>query len=268
MRLYRARGGSKAQSLRFLAFVARARNDLSGAIGKERAALASDPSIPYVADWLVKEYHLLGLPREALAIGQGRLGGNYRPMWLAGERRELRRRIRSAPRSVLAAPDSGEALFALGAMRDWATLTQLHGLREPTSGDLCQLHGVLLPQIIIALRETGQVPESRRLIDCMRRRVDSELSMTMRSPDGEPGRTQMRKASLLALTGDRTAIEWLDRAITRGWLGQYYSSKLADWPQFDALRDDPRLAKLQQRIDATIARERAEVVRDLGAVAR
>ena len=52
----------------------------------------------------------------------------------------------------------------------------------------------------------------------------------------------------------------LDKALARGWVGQYYSPNLADWPQFDALRADPRYAAIQRRIDARIAKERAEVI--------
>ena len=259
--LYRQRGGSVAQTLRFTAVLARARGDLSAATAAERAGLARDPNLPYVADWLVREYHLLGLRKEALALGKGRLGGRYRNLWLSGDREGLRRLVGAEP---AAAVESNEALFTLGALRDWPTIARLHALRPPTAGDLCEYHSILIPQTIIALRETGKIAESERLTQCARARVERELAMTMRSPEDDPGRSEVRKASLLALTGDRSAIEWLGRAVERGWIGQYYSGKLADWPQFDALRGDPQLAKLQRRIDATIARERAETLRDLG----
>ena len=59
-------------------------------------------------------------------------------------------------------------------------------------------------------------------------------------------------------------LDLLEKAVKRGWPGQYYSSQLADWAQFDALRADPRYAALQKRIDATIARERAEVLASTG----
>ena len=262
VRLYRRRGGSVAQTFRFTALLARARADLSASTAAERAGLARDPNLPYVADWLVREYHLLGLREEALAMGQGRLGGRYRKLWLSGDREGLRRLVRIDP---AAAVESGEALFTLGTLRDWPAIARLYSLRPATAGDLCNYHNLLVPQTIIALRETGKIAEGQRLIKCARARVERELAMKMRSPEDDPGQLEMRKASLLALTGDRSAIEWLDRAITRGWLGQYYSSRLADWPQFDELHGDPRLAKMQRKIDASIARERAETLRDLGA---
>lgn len=262
VRLYRRRGGSVAQTFRFTALLARARGDFSASTAAERAGLARDPNLPYVADWLVREYHLLGLREEALAMGQGRLGGQYRRLWLSGDREGLRTLVRNAP---AAAVESGEALFTLGALRDWPIIARLHSLRPPTVGDLCYYHNLLVPQTIMALRETGNIAEGQRLTKCARARVERELAMTMRSPEDDPGGLEMRKASLLALTGDRSAIGWLDRAITRGWLGQYYSGRLSDWPQFDALRGDPQLAKLQRRIDAKVAREKAETLRDLGA---
>ena len=70
----------------------------------------------------------------------------------------------------------------------------------------------------------------------------------------------MAQASFLALRNDPRALDWLGRAVQRGWVGQYYSPNLTDSAQFDRLRTDPRYAALQKRIDATIARERAETL--------
>ena len=57
------------------------------------------------------------------------------------------------------------------------------------------------------------------------------------------------------------SLNWLDKAITRGWLGRPYSSRLSDYPQFDASQGNPKFAMLQRRLDATIERERAETLR-------
>ena len=116
------------------------------------------------------------------------------------------------------------------------------------------------PFVIMALQAHGAAGEARRLLACIQRQVTNQRAMIYRSPDDAPGELEMMQASLLALRNDRRALDWLDKAVQRGWLGQYYSANLADWPQFDGLRADPRYASIQARIAATIARERAEVL--------
>lgn len=106
--------------------LARARSDLSASTAAARAGLARDPNLPYVADWLVRDYHLLGLREEALVMAQGRLGGRYRKLWLSGDREGLQRLVRNAPAP---AAESGEALFTLGTLRDWPAIARLHSSR-------------------------------------------------------------------------------------------------------------------------------------------
>ncbi len=260
---FRQRGGQEAQILRFSGMVALARGDLSGAIKDHRAALKADPSLPYVASWIARHYALLGMPNEALAVTHAREIYRFRRLWTAGDREGTRLLARSAPAEVMTAPDSEAAVFALGAMRDWPALAAALNIHPGTLDRLCPSSSRMVPQAIIALRQAGQVAASRKLLDCMRSHVDRELSQAMRSTEDDPGQLEMRRASVLALTGDRSAIDWLDKAVRRGWLGQYLSSRLSDWSQFDGLRGDPQMAVLQRRIDATIARERAEARRDL-----
>lgn len=264
---FRQQGGPEPQVLRFKGIVAFARSDLSEAIKLHRAALKLDPTMPYVASWIARHYALLGMPNEALAVKHAREIYRFRRLWSAGDREGTRLLARSAPAEVMTAPDSEAAVFALGAMRDWPALATALNSHPGTLDRLCPSSGRALPQAIIALRETGQLGASRKLLDCMRGHVDREIGQTMRSTEDDPGQLEVRKASVLALAGDRSAIDWLEKAVGAGWLGQYYSSRLSDWPQFHLLLGDPRLAKLQQRIDATIARERAEAQRDLGQAA-
>ncbi|MEO7635440.1 MAG: hypothetical protein ABIS38_07325 [Sphingomicrobium sp.] len=260
VRQYLERGGSQAQALRFTGFLQRARGDMSGAIKAERAALARDKTLPYSASWLARQYFMLGMRDEALAIDQGRGEWRYRRSWFGGDRAETRRLVVSDLSKVWASFDSNEALFALGALRDWPAIARLHAIRPASAGDICHAAGVSLPLTIIALREIGQTAQSRRLSACMGKRIASERAMTMRAPDDDPGRLEMRQAALLAMAGDRTALAWLGKAVDRGWVGQNFSTRLADWPQFDALRSDPRYAQLQRRIDAHIARERRQTL--------
>lgn len=262
IRSYRRRGGAEAQALRFTGFVARAQGDISGAIAAERAALRLDPRLPYVAGWLVSEYSFLGLANQALGIEQGRGAGQFRRMWVLGDRAGLVRLARSNSASIARAPDASVALFALGAERDWRTIGEFLRDKDATLIEFCASQFPLVPQVIIALHKTGQIEKSRGLLSCMRERVELAQKMTMRAPDDDPGRLEMGKATLLALSGDSKAIDWLDKAVKRGWSGQYYSARLSDWPQFDALLDNPRMAALQRIIDARIARERREALRD------
>ena len=112
----------------------------------------------------------------------------------------------------------------------------------------------------MALERQGRGAEGAEILGCVQRSLTRQLAMRFRSPDNAPGELELWQASLLSLRGDRRAFDWLDKAIARGWLGQYYSTSLTDWPQFDSLRGDPRYAEIQRRIDARVAKERAETV--------
>jgi len=75
------------------------------------------------------------------------------------------------------------------------------------------------------------------------------------------GDFEFDQATLAALSGDGgAAIDWLSRAIDRGWLGLPCSSSLADRPQCDALRTDSRLAALPARIDRRVAEQRSKAL--------
>jgi TolB-like protein len=258
VRQYRARGGSAAQASRFMAIIARARDDLSAAAAADRAAM-KDPKTPYVAEWLAREYALLGLRDRAAAVAPRRNG--FQRLFVAGQWDELRRSALEAGTQAWSDPDVDFAIFALGAARDWNGLARLYRSRNAAFADYCNADPHSVPVLVLALNATGERPAAKRLWDCAMQRSRTAMSMKFSSPNAEPGRLQFRIASLLAVAGDKRAMDWLTQAVQRGWLGQYYSPRLSDWPQFDGLRADPRYAALQKRIDATIARERAETGR-------
>ena len=112
----------------------------------------------------------------------------------------------------------------------------------------------------MALQHAGRAAEAQNLLQCIRRQVAKQLGQRFRANDDAPGELEMMQASVLAIRNDPKAIDWLDKAVKRGWLGQYYSSSLADWPQFDRFSADARYTAVQQRLRATIARERAEAL--------
>jgi len=112
----------------------------------------------------------------------------------------------------------------------------------------------------MALQHQGRSGEAQHLLHCMQSQVTSQLAQHYRNPDDAPGELEELQASLLAIRGDRSALDWLTKAVQRHWLGQYYSADLNDWPQFDGLRIDPRYGALRQQIFGTIARQRAQVL--------
>lgn len=260
---FRDKGGARAHVLRFLAAIARGRADLSSSIVLGRAAIAADPNVPFAGDWMASEYQLLHLPE--LAVRSEPNMSQVRRQFIRGQRAALRS-IGSEPDALWMMPDFPFILFVLGAGRDWPALAAAYDRRPDRAADPCGGRE-LLPLFILALKETGRGAEGERLRACMERSVRHELKMSYRGPDNHPGALEMRMASARALGGHGDALDWLERAVRRGWRGQYFSTRLADLPQFDAIEGDPRLVTLQREIDGWAARERTETLRRLGASA-
>lgn len=258
-RNYRARGGSEGQYHRFLATIARGQADLSAAAMHDALAFRLDKDMPaYVPENLANELALLGLRDRASAAWPHR--GDYGSLLIAGRFDELAQKAMIDGPKVWSDRSPDLALFALGRARDWSALAQLYRERTPRFSDYCNEDPHSVPLLILALRATGDMDEAERLRRCATSRLDREAGMKWASPNAEPGRLEFRRSALLGAAGDKRALDWLDKAVQRGWLGQYYSADLADWPQFDAFRTDPRYAAIQKRIDAVIARERAEAL--------
>jgi TolB-like protein len=258
IRLFRARGGSEAQALRFLGTVASRRSDLSGSIAAQRAAHAKDPSVPYVQIDAAKTLALLGLHDQA--VREWPSPADFGRLFVSGDRSQMLRWLEQNRAKVWNEREYESALFTLGTSRDWNSLALLYRTRPARMADFCNAETHSVPLMVLALRASGNAPEAQRLLGCATKRLDFEMRQKFSSPNAEPGRLEFRRASLLGVQEDRRGIEWLEKAVQRGWLGQDYSARLADWPQFDGFRSDPRYAALQKRIDATIARERAETL--------
>lgn len=259
VRKFRDRGGQPQHVYRFLATIARARSDLSRSARYDLAAYRADKTTPYVSAWLARIYSLLGMDEQAIQAWPHPTP--YGRLFIAGRRDELLQKARTdRPQVFWRDPDLDYALFALGSARDWPRVVQLYRARTPRFLDYCNADPHGAPLIIMALRVTDDVRGSEELHDCGSQRVERELAMTWDSANAEPGRLEFRKASLLGAVGDARGMDWLVKAVQRGWVGQYYSSRLSDWPQFDVFRADRRYPILQKRIDATITRERAELL--------
>ena len=255
---FERRGGSKAQAWRFRGNTFRYLGDESRHIAARRRALQIDPGLPYQHEWLAQAYHLLGLDSEAM---------QYRPnvsayfqLFVGDDRGALRDRVARDGPSAWDTNGINVAIFSLARARDWTAIKRFYDVRPATYRDICVTAPRFTPFIIMALQAHGPAGEAQRLLGCTQRQVTSQLAMRYRTPDDAPGELEWLQASLLANRNDRRTLEWLDKAVKRGWRGQYYSADLADWPQFDAFRFDPRYAAIQKRLDASIARERAEVL--------
>ena len=264
--LYVQRGGSEAQAWRFRGGTLSKAGDLSSSLAARRRALALDSDLPYQHEWLAVGLHLLGLDDQAARYSPR--VSRYFQLFVADDRGALKAQVVRDGAKAWSANGIDSALFSLARARDWPTIARFYDLRPAEQRDLCATPPRFAPFIAMALRAQGGAGESERLLSCIQGSLTAQLKMRHRSPDANAGELEMWQASLLALRGNAQAFDWLTKAMGRGWIGQYYSSSLADWPQFDRLRGDPRYAKTQRRIDSRVGKERAETLQVLGQATR
>jgi len=253
------RSGDEAQGWRFRGFANGLQGREARSVAARLRALALDPQLPYQAEWLAMSLNLLGLDEQEARYRPGL--SRYLQLFLADDRGALKTQVMRDGPKAWSANKFDFAVFSLGRARDWPTLVRLYDLRPDDQRDICMPLPSYANLIAMALEQVGRGAEAERILDCLQRSANRQLAMSFRSPDDAPGAPELIQASLLAGRGDRRAFDWLDKAIARGWLGQYYSTSLGDWPHFDALRDDPRYAEIQRRIDARVARERSETLK-------
>lgn len=259
--LYLQRGGSEAQTWRYRGNVLLF-SDLSGSLAARRRALALDPGLPYQHEWLARGLHLLGLGEQANAYN--RQLSRYFQLFYSDNRGALKDQVARDGSRAWTANGVDVAVFSLARGRDWPAIARFYDTRPPIEAELCTTQPRFTPLVAMALAAEGRTAEARRLMRCAEQSIDQQLTMRHRSPDDASGELEMWKSSLLAMRGDARAFDWLGKAVDRGWMGQYYSSALGDWPQFDRLRGDARYAAIQRRVDARIAKERSEVVGLIG----
>lgn len=255
---FAARGGSQAEAWRFRGNTYRYLGDEVRHIAARRKALQIDPGLPYQQEWLVEGLHLVGLKDEAMQY-RSRVS-LYFQLFIADDEPALKARVTSDGSAAWDTNGIELAIFALAKARDWPAIARFYDVRPDSYRDVCLTSRPFLPMLILGLEHQGRAAEARHLIECTQAQVTSQLKQRFRNPDDAPGELEARQASLLAIAGDMRAFDWLYQALHRGWLGQYYSADLNDWPQFDALHADPRYALLRQRILANIARQRAQVI--------
>lgn len=261
IRQFRSRGGDAALVHPFLMQIAHWQGDWSGVIMHGRAAIERrGMRHDFFLRSMAADLYALGFGTEAASILPSRLAEFHAPYY-AGDLIRLRRNIERHGPMIWTMTDGGLAFAHLAALRDWSTLTKLHDRRPFGRDRFCLGWPDLMPPFALALRATGRAREANTILDCLRHRLGIESRQKSRVPPAWPADLEFNRATLGALEGDREgALRWLDRAVARSWAGQPYSSRLTDYPQFDAIRADPRFATLQRRIDARLARERAELI--------
>ena len=254
------RGGPEAQAHRFLASAAHWNGDLSSAIKQAHAGLARDPTLPDLRLVMAMDYHIVGLAERAPGGISAQFTRFMMPFY-SRDLRELRRRIAGSGARLWDAPDGHFAFFYLASTRDWNWLTRLYEVRRPALDATCEKANAQIIAVALALRHTGRAQEAKAVLQCSRERTSIEARNKARSQTLYAGALEFDLATLNALDGNRTAaLRFLDGAVAVGWIGRPYSSRLSDYPQFDSLNSDQRYAALQKRIDASIARERAEIL--------
>lgn len=255
---FAARGGSQAEAERFRGNTYRYLGDEVRHIAARRRALQIDPGLPYQHEWLVEGLHLLGLGGQAAEYRSH--VSLYLQLFIADDEPALKARV---ARDGAAAWDTNGiqlAIFSIARARDWPAIARFYDVRPAAYRDVCVTAPAFPPFLIIALQKDGRAAEAKRLLQCTQAQVTSQIGQRYRNPDDAPGELEAMQASLLAVRGDKRALDWLDKAVGRGWLGQYYSADLNDWPQFDEFHNDPRYSAVRQHILATVARQRAQVL--------
>lgn len=260
VRDFRRRGGSEAQVHRFLSSIAHWTGDISSVVIHGKAGLGQDPSLPDLRSRLAIDYHIIGLADRA----PGGLPSQYTHLmgpFFSADYVALGQRILAAGPRLWDAPGGDFAFFHLAASRDWDRLVAIYDSRRPPLSEACEKQFAQTVAVALALREKSREPEARVILQCGRERASVEARIRERAQLRLAGDLEFDRATLSSFDRKRDeALRFLEQAVTAGWLGRPYSSRLTDYPQIDLLRADPRLTALQRRIDRKIAQERAEVL--------
>jgi hypothetical protein len=252
---FRARGGDPAWALTVEGDVKIHSGDPAGAIAADRKALSLDPNLRNASFALSEALFYLGFPPDPVATRA--LNSPYLDL-LTGGTEAMRSRFSANPQRTWGIFDENTVVRALASSRDWAAVAHFYDERPPYRRDLCSNPPPLTPTIIVALRKSGRGGEADHLLACLQQSIRRQSAMRYRFGNDYAGSLEELQAAALALRGDAHAIDWLDRAVSLGWMGVDWSPDLHKWPEFDALWSDPRMAVVQQRINAVYARQKAQ----------
>lgn len=257
---FRRRGGAPGQAYRFLSGINHWKGEISRALAQGKAGLARDPTLPDLRLQMAINNQIIRLTKQ-VPTGLPAAYTQFMDPFYSRDLTALRRKMMIAGPRLWDAPDGHYAFFQLAASRDWDHLAALYNSRQIPIGEMCEKQPAQIVAVAIALREKGRARASTGILQCIRQRVSVEARMKSRNPFRVAGSFEFDRATLFGFDGNRAgALRFLERAIDQGWLGRPYSSQISNYPQFDLLQGDRRVATLQQRIDETLARERAAVL--------
>lgn len=254
---FRSRGGDPSWADTIEGDVKVHSGDLAGALQSYAKALAIDPSLRNAHYGSAEARHYLGLPPDPSSNRM--INSPFLVDYLNGGLAPVQHRIAVDPSAAWGTFNIATVLHALASAGDWKDILTVYDKRPGSFADLCAAPPSFTPTIILALRHANRQPEANALLNCFQHSISAQMSMTYRYPNDFAGSLEEMQAAALALRGDRRAVDWLQRAVALGWIGQDWSPDLGQWPEFDSIRGDPRMNQLQQSLTATYQRQRAAV---------
>lgn len=258
---FERRGGSRAIAAKVRGDVASYRGDFADAARFTDLALKLDPEAPQAtlsAGW---HYFMLGLHDRASAATEKL--PLYTRLLMSGEHKQLRREVRSAGPAVWTEPDPDAAIWALAIARDWDGIAALHDSNRAAVATLCDDPEQLASAIALAsaLTAKGRSGDSGRVLQCVRSVLERHGKGRVRSAYLPAGGVDLTWAEVHALEGrPDLAFPLLERAVSRG-IRADYGQGLRTFEAFDALRNDPRYARIDSRLKQLIARDRTEYLK-------
>ena len=266
---FERRGGKPAEAIILRGRFAEMRGDLAEAVRLVGEAGRLEPSMTYTNMLLGWYFHMLGLDEQARRSGSGepvltRLALAGRPDALLAEASRLGAK-------VLAQQDADVAIAALARRRDWSRLVRLYdrwrpaadGCLDPPGGGVtaARKRAAMVPfQFARALVAQGRQKEAARLLQCLDRALDAQSHGAISHYSLSQGSLHFTRAQLLAMQSKpEEALQALDRAVDAGWRG-WHATRLADYPALDDVRALPDFARVQQKLDNLLERDRAKVL--------
>lgn len=258
VREFESKGGEPAQAALIRSQNSWMKGDLSEAARYSEAVvrsrpelLSSSPAHPFV-------YHDLGLFKQAASLA----GSDKRlRLYVSGQYQELSQLVQRE--GLWGQPRAWLGLDALAVTRNWTAIENFYDNRPRAARDLCQ-HAIGSQGIInvaTGLIARGRVDEGRRVLDCVRQKIDVQSRGPIRSSYYPEMYLAVASAQIFALQGNETeAFRELNRGYELGfWTA--HSSGLSFFPAFDPFRSTREYRTLDALLKKRTAEERQQLLR-------